>query len=306
MSIRKITSLTALITFLLTLLTSIVLYIMPHGRVCYWANWHFLWLEKKEWDALHINLGILFLLSIVVHIFYNYKSITAYLKNKRKELKVFTKEFITALALSLICIIGTYREIPPFSTVLEFSEQLKEEGERKYGRPPYGHAELSSLQSFARRMQLDADKALQLLQERGYIANNTKQSLLSIAKQNGVSPQDIYTIIQEAGREKREGDGSRFSNSLRYGMGKGVGEGKCRKKGSFFPDSPPAGTGKMLLSDFCKKYKLNTAIIISSLQEKGIAAEEGVSMKNIAHKNNIKPAELYSMIESIAAQRAKQ
>jgi hypothetical protein len=39
MNIRKITSLTAFISFFVVVLTSVILYIAPQGRVAYWADW---------------------------------------------------------------------------------------------------------------------------------------------------------------------------------------------------------------------------------------------------------------------------
>ena len=71
MKIRKITSLTAGIAFVLMLLTSIVLYIVPQGRVAYWANWQLWGLSKTQWTHLHINLGLLFLVALILHIYYN-------------------------------------------------------------------------------------------------------------------------------------------------------------------------------------------------------------------------------------------
>ena len=38
--IRKTISLTALLSFILLMLTSIILYIIPAGRVAYWADYH--------------------------------------------------------------------------------------------------------------------------------------------------------------------------------------------------------------------------------------------------------------------------
>mgnify|MGYP000181594178 CR=1 FL=1 len=39
MKIRKIASLTALLSFVVVIVTSIVLYIVPQGRIAYWADW---------------------------------------------------------------------------------------------------------------------------------------------------------------------------------------------------------------------------------------------------------------------------
>ncbi|MFP7753178.1 DUF4405 domain-containing protein [Thermodesulfobacteriota bacterium B35] len=48
MNIRRITSMTMLVSFVLLSVTSIVLYIVPHGRVAYWADWHLWGLSKTQ------------------------------------------------------------------------------------------------------------------------------------------------------------------------------------------------------------------------------------------------------------------
>jgi len=90
--IRQITSLTAFTSFVLMLITSLILYISPQGRVAYWADWRLLGLDKTQWSNLHINLGVLFLLAVFLHIYYNWKPILSYLKNKARELKIFTPQ----------------------------------------------------------------------------------------------------------------------------------------------------------------------------------------------------------------------
>jgi hypothetical protein len=73
MKLRKITSLTALLAFFFLAATSIVLYVAPQGRVAYWADYRFLPLSKTDWGNIHINLGLLFLFSIILHVYYNWK-----------------------------------------------------------------------------------------------------------------------------------------------------------------------------------------------------------------------------------------
>ena len=79
---RKITSLTAALTFIIVILTSIILYIVPHGRVAYWADWHLWGLSKDDWGNIHINTGLLFLIALLLHTYYNWKSLMAYLKDR--------------------------------------------------------------------------------------------------------------------------------------------------------------------------------------------------------------------------------
>ncbi|MDP4856108.1 MAG: DUF4405 domain-containing protein, partial [Desulfobacterales bacterium] len=78
MNLRKIVSLTALLSSLLLLVTSIVLYIVPQGRVAYWADWRLLGLTKTEWTNIHVNFGLLFFVSALLHVYYNWKPIVSY------------------------------------------------------------------------------------------------------------------------------------------------------------------------------------------------------------------------------------
>ena len=195
MNIKRITSLTAFLSFFIVLLTCIILYIVPQGRIAYWSDWRLWGLSKEQWGAIHINIGFLFLLSLSLHIYYNWKSIVLYLKNKAKKIKVFTKEFNIALILMIICIFGTYVEIPPFSTILKISDNFKESAAIKYGEPPYGHAELSSIKKFAKKTDTDLKTGLILLEKAGYKVDNEMQTLQEIAKNNNVSPKQIYLAM---------------------------------------------------------------------------------------------------------------
>jgi len=167
MNIRKIVSLTSALAFLVMLLTSIILYIVPHGRIAYWSDWRLWGLSKTQWGDIHINTGLLFLIALSLHIYYNWKPIVNYLKGKTKKIKIFTKDFNIAAALVLICILGTYFSIPPFSSILNISADIKDSAVECYGEPPYGHAELSSLKTFTKKMNLDVNECISMLKKEG-------------------------------------------------------------------------------------------------------------------------------------------
>jgi hypothetical protein len=278
MKIRKITSLIAALSFIIMMLTSFILYIVPQGRIAYWANWHLLGLTKKQWGNIHINTGILFLTALGFHIYYNWKPIMSYLKDKAKNLKVFTKEFNIAFLLTSLVVLGTHFEIPPFSSILAMSESIKDNAAEKYGEPPYGHAELSSLKTFTKKMGIDLRESMKLLKEAGYTVGEEKETLSDIAKQNKVSPQQIYLTIQPLDRKPV------------------VRLGKAEK----LPDSPPVGTGKLTLADLCSQYNLNMKIVIRGLGEEGIEASEDLTIKKIAEKNQMSPIDIYEKIKIIA------
>ncbi len=274
MNIRKITSLTMLISFVLCILTSIVLYIAPHGRVAYWSNWRLWGLSKTQWSELHLNLGILLLLAGLMHIYYNWKPITAYLKNKAKQMKVFTVDFNIALIVAFVVSIGTYFQIPPMSTIINISESIKNSAAIKYGEPPYGHAELSSLKMFAKRVDFDLSRSIELLRQAKLKFKNETQTINEIAKENNLTPNQVYEIIKPATQKKDIG-------------GRSV-----------FPDSPPPGFGRKKLAEVCTDFGLELPNIIHTLSEKGIKAESAQSIKEIAEKNDMEPMAIFEIIRN--------
>jgi hypothetical protein len=277
MKIRKITSLTASLSFVLMVLTSVVLYIVPQGRVAYWADWHLLGMTKTDWGNIHINLGLLFLISLLLHIYYNWKALISYLKNKTKQIKVFTPEFSLALAITIVAAVGTYLMVPPFSWVMSLNDHFKDSGTKKYGEPPYGHAELSSLKTFAKKMNLDLEKSMELLKQAGYVVTDSTETLKTIGDQNERSPQQVYETIKPAAK---------------YTTG-------MSKTETALPESPQPGTGRLTLADFCAQYGLNNKWIVRELKRHAIEASEELTLKTIAAQSNLSSIELYERIKDI-------
>lgn len=272
-NIRKITSLTMLISFILCILTSIILFIVPHGRVAYWANWKLWGLSKTQWSELHLNLGILLLLAGLLHIYYNWKPITTYLKTRAKTVKVFTVNFNIALIFTLIVGLGTFFQIPPMSTIINISTSIKDSAGIKYGEPPYGHAELSSLKRFTKMVDLDLLKSIERLQQAGIQLENDSQTILDIASINNRSPKQIFAIIDPEPKEMTTG--------TKPGM----------------PKLPPPGFGKKRLSEVCTDFGLELPVILSVFSEKGITGTPEQNIKEIAAANNIEPMVLFEIIK---------
>jgi len=191
MNMRKITSMTLLTSLVVLVVNSVVLYIVPEGRIAHWANWIFLGLTKEEWADQHLTVGALFLIALIFHVYYNWSPLVSYMKNKAKELKIFTPSFAVGLMATLAVTVGTYFHLPPMSTLVEIGNAIKENSAKKYGTPPYGRAELSSLQEFVRKERLGQEKALELLKVAGVQVESTDQSLKAIAAGNKLSPQQV-------------------------------------------------------------------------------------------------------------------
>jgi len=82
LKIHRVTCLTASVAFILMLLTSIILFIVSQGRVAYWPGWRLWGLTKTDWGNIHINLGLLLLIALFLHIYYNWKLVVRELKRR--------------------------------------------------------------------------------------------------------------------------------------------------------------------------------------------------------------------------------
>jgi hypothetical protein len=269
MNLRKITSLTAFLSFIILLLTSIVLYVVPEGRVAYWSDWKWMGLSKSQWGALHINFGFLFILAGIIHIYLNWKPILQYLKDRAKKIKIFTASFNIALVLTVLCAFGTYFTLPPFSWVLSIGEAFKDAGSKTYGEPPYGHAELSSLKLLCNRLGLDVEASLKGLQDANIQFQSETQTILEIAQINGLTPKDVYEAMLPKMDE---------TSVLKM------------------PEFPEPKVGKQTLSEVCTTYGLDISAVINGLAQNGIEAKPEMTFKEVADGSGMSAPDLYSII----------
>lgn len=273
MNLRKITSLTALLSFVCMVVTSLILYIVPQGRVAYWADWTLLGLDKTQWGDLHINMGLLFLLSIGLHIYYNWKVILAYLKDKARQVKIFTPDFNAAFVLTLSILAGTLLAVPPFNWPLLLNTHLKDAAAVKYGEPPYGHAELSPLDQLARKTGLVLPEALAALKGAGIRFDSEQDTLQAIARQNHRSPQDIFGLMQ----------GTAAAATV-----------------PGLPVDPPPGMGKKTLMAICQTYALPIDAITGVLEGSGLKVQPELTLKEIGVNNGTSPMAVYDAIREAA------
>ena len=269
--LRKVTSLTALLSFVVTLITSVVLYIVPEGRVAYWADWHFLGMTKTDWADTHTTVGTLFLIALLLHIWLNLKPLMAYMKNKAREMVVMTAPMVISFVLTFLVFAGTLVGVPPMSTLLEFGAEIKEEATETYGNPPYGHAETSPLKKFCGFLGMDVNKALEALHAAGYDPSiNDQTTIADIARSKSVSPQQVYDII-------RSGQGADAFQMM--------------------PAQPPEGTGKLTVSSVCKSYGLDEAEVLARLAAAGIEATSESTFKALAEAQGSSPKDIYLIVK---------
>ncbi|UFH60142.1 DUF4405 domain-containing protein [Sulfurovum mangrovi] len=264
---KKITSLTLAWMFLVSSVSGLMLFAAPPGRIAYWADWSLLGLTKTEWGALHIVVTLLMLLVAGLHLYYNWKPFTSYMKEKVTKAFHATKELVISLLIVSIVSIGAVTQLPPFGWIVDLSDYLSEEWEVSYGTPPYNHAELDSVSRFSQKLGFDLSQASKNLEKNG-VTFSDNEPLLDIAHRYHTSPQHLYRIIKEGGEERE------------------------------VPLHSGSGMGQKTLKQLCEVQGLDLKNVLQRLEKQGIKAEENEQFKEIAARNGMNPMDLLEIVVS--------
>ncbi len=194
-SLRKLTSLSLTFSFLMMSYTGIILFIAPKGRVANWTNWELLGLDKTHYTNLHVTFMVLFLAGMVFHIYLNWCPLMCYLKNKSRQFSLLTKEFLLAFAFNALFFVGTLYYWTPFEQFLDFEDDVKSSWEKKAKKAPYGHAELSTIEEFAQKTNMNAEKIVEKLEAKKIQGARLDKTIEKIAKENGKAPSELFDII---------------------------------------------------------------------------------------------------------------
>ncbi len=263
MKYQRAVSLSLGLTFIVMLLSSGVLYFIPDRGVTAWSAWSFLGLDKQQWDNLHINLGLLFLIFLVWHVYYNWKPIKNYLKVK-KEWVIFTKEFNFSLLLVSLFMIGTIWMILPFSFFVNIGNGIKAINAKSAGTPPFAYAEQATLKDYTILMHLEYADVAKKLEEK-QLSFKANETLKKIALNNGLSPQKLSEMILPKGTKVT------------------------------LPSDLPVGLAHKTLGSLEKEYRVDINRFIGHLKAYDIDADRMISFKRLSKEAELHPATLYNM-----------
>ena len=271
--LKKIVTMLLFFSLFFMLLTALVMYIVPPTRVASWADWGFLGLSRQAWEGAHLAMGLLFLAAGVVHLLLHSDELFDHLRDDDGVVVIFTKPFLIGLVLTLAVFAGSLAGLPPVGQLVALSGHIKERAVETYGEPPYALAERSPLADFARRMGMDADKALALLRLRNIKAESADLTLAEIARQNHVAPGGVF----EALKMVMEPSG---------GTATGL------------PKDPPPGLGRRKLSDICEEYGLDMVQVLSRLSAAGYKVQPAWTLTETAKANGVLPIAVYDVVRT--------
>ncbi len=198
-SARGFVSLLLTFAALLMTLSSLVLYVLPHGRISYWNAFTLLGLDKDQWSTIHVIAGFSLLIAVGFHLVYNWKPFVNYLKTKRNEL-------LAALILTLVFLLGSAAQLPPFSCIMELGETMKMGWEAE--PPPAPHFEFKTIRQIAQEENTPLETLVEKVNELGLSDVSGDESLQELSAKAGLSPAVIYKAM-DGKRRKTKGMGKK-------------------------------------------------------------------------------------------------
>ena len=274
---RSLVSFLTLFGFIVMSLTGVVLFIMPEGRVAYWILWEWIWLSKTDWGNIHVLSSVLFIVAGIFHIYFNWKPLLNYFKDKAHKVARVRKELIISLLLCLVIIVGAIRPFPPLSYILEFEDWLKNTWvEEDDYEPPFGHAEMMPFRTFCIKMDIDPETASLELRSRGIQFDTGREILEEIARNNNLSPMDIYLLIKKF-------------------------EPAPEKQITYTPESVEVefsgtGIGNRSIRAICEKLGLDPETVSARLKKADLSENMEDTLKSIAESADSQPIEILKII----------
>jgi len=267
LSWRAFTSLYMVISFVIMVITGLILYIAPPGRIANWTELTILGLTKGQWQALHTNFTFLFIIAGGFHIYFNWKPIVYYFRTRMAQTVKIRKETVLSVIAALMVFGLILANVPPFSSVMEIGEGFKDSWADTESEPPVPHAEEMTLQEFAKVTQTPLAVIITNLEYNGIKPVKETDVISDLAGRYNLSPQQIFKKI------------STHTNSQSAGF------------------SQDSGFGRKTLSEVCENLQVPVDYALDRLARQNIKADPDLKLKDIADKNNIKPIELVAIIK---------
>jgi hypothetical protein len=272
---RALVSVTTAVSFLVMSITGVVLFFTPRGRVAHWVEWRMLGLTKDQWGALHIWFSLVFLVMAAFHIYFNWRSLLNYFRNKIRRTYAVRREWVLSLIICAIVFVGTLANLTPFSSLLVWNELLKDSWEVPGQQAPIPHAELMTLAEIADKVKgLDTETMITNLGAKGIEVKSAHVILGELAQKNNLAPSQLYAIAVGPGGA---GEGS-----------KGYLPQGCR--GGY-------GVGQLTLRQYCDRVELDISKAAEKLRDKDIQAEPDMLLRDIAHTAGVHASDIQDILE---------
>ncbi len=112
---------------IILLISGIVLFIAPSGRIARVTEWTLVWLDKEAWVNLHNLFAILFVAGLIWHLLFNWKPLRGYIVNRAAHRLNLKAEMLAAAGVVLVLIVLVAQNLPPAPALTDLSDYFRQD-----------------------------------------------------------------------------------------------------------------------------------------------------------------------------------
>jgi len=195
---RAFVSFLLFLSFLLSGLSGLILFLRPEGSLAAWSGWSALGLDKKGWEALHAVAIFYFLLGAIAHLAFNWRALLAYCRRRTAPVGATMRgagacrELAIALLLSGLVLAAALGSWIPARWIINLRAGFKSGTAVVDVPPPAVDAEQRTLAALCPLLGTDESRLLAVARSAGIRVDSPAQTLADVAKKNGLSPEEVY------------------------------------------------------------------------------------------------------------------
>lgn len=259
-------SLYVVFSFFVLGLSGIVLYVAPPGRIANWSIWRLALLSKAQWQAVHTLVAFVFIVAASFHLYFNWKVLMAYIRSKMTEGLLMKREVGAAMGAGVLLVALTIGGAPPFSSVMEAGDGIKNSWAGPTREPPIPHAEELTVRKLAETAKVPEAQARENLEKHGVTMERTDMTVKQIAASNKITPEQVY--------QRMYADGAK--PMVAQGQG--------------------GGWGRKTVTDICTQYSMSTETGLARLKTAGVSATATTPLKELALGSGKTPMDIAQII----------
>ena len=301
---RAFTSVLTALSFIAMIFTGVILFVTPPGRFANWTGWTLIALTKHQWGGLHICFGLIFVIASAFHVYFNWKPLINYFRNKVSRAFAWRADWALALAVIVVVFVGTLGDIAPFSTVLAWNESIKHGWETPSQRAPIPHAESLTLAGVANYIHdvNFADVVANLNAEGIEVALDNSDDLDvvfgELAEAHNMTPIQLFEIA--VGDSGYAGYGYPCADAPGGGGGHGGGAGGGAgggQGGGGRGGGSGSGFGRLTLKQYCDQMGLDTIDSVEMLRKAGFEATPEMTIRAITETAGVHPGAIRAALQ---------
>ena len=127
---------------------------------------------------------------------FHWKVLVAYRRSKLQAGLRMKRELAAPSLAGAAILAVSITGVPPFGTVMNVGEGIKNSWSTASNEPPVPHAELMSVAKLSETVKIPAEKAVADLEKQGVKVAQPTMTVQQIAAENKLTPQRVYQKIQ--------------------------------------------------------------------------------------------------------------